>query len=54
MAIPTFSNSELLATKLRALLQRKKGRDLIDLSNALETFGGLDPEKARTLSRGTT
>jgi predicted nucleotidyltransferase component of viral defense system len=47
--IPTFSNEELLATKLRALLQRKKGRDLIDLSNALETFDELDPEKIVTL-----
>jgi predicted nucleotidyltransferase component of viral defense system len=47
--IPTFSNEELLATKVRALLQRKKGRDLIDLSNALETFGGLDPEKTVSL-----
>lgn len=43
--IPTFSNEELLATKLRALLQRRKGRDLIDLSHALNTFDGLDVEK---------
>jgi predicted nucleotidyltransferase component of viral defense system len=43
--IPTFSNEELLATKLRALLQRKKGRDLIDLSHSLETFDGLDVGK---------
>jgi hypothetical protein len=28
--IPTFSREELLATKLRALLQRNKGRDLLD------------------------
>ena len=40
--IPTFSNEELLATKLRALLQRNKGRDLLDLSHSLETFAGLD------------
>lgn len=26
--IPTFSREEMLATKLRALLQRDKGRDL--------------------------
>ena len=35
-AIPTFSIEEMLATKLRALLQRNKGRDLVDLSHALE------------------
>ena len=29
--IPTFEPSELLATKLRALYQRSKGRDLFDL-----------------------
>jgi predicted nucleotidyltransferase component of viral defense system len=29
--IPTFQPSELLATKLRALYQRSKGRDLFDL-----------------------
>lgn len=40
--IPTFSNEELLATKLRALLQRNKGRDLIDLSHALEIFPKLN------------
>lgn len=40
--IPTFSREEMLATKLRALLQRDKGRDLYDLAHALETFDGLD------------
>ena len=40
--IPTFSNEELLATKLRALLQRDKGRDLVDLSHALITFPDLN------------
>lgn len=40
--IATFSREELLATKLRALLQRDKGRDLLDLANALETFHGLN------------
>jgi hypothetical protein len=34
--IPTFSTEKVLATKLRALLQRNKGRDLVDLSHALE------------------
>ena len=40
--LPTFSREELLATKLRALLQRNKGRDLLDLFEALETFEALD------------
>ena len=33
--IRTFELDELLATKLRALYQRKKGRDLFDLMVAL-------------------
>lgn len=33
--VPVFSLDELLATKLRALYQRKKGRDLFDLWYAL-------------------
>jgi predicted nucleotidyltransferase component of viral defense system len=41
-SVPTFSRAEILATKLRALLQRNKGRDLFDLSHALEVFEGLD------------
>jgi hypothetical protein len=32
----------LLATKLRALLQRNKGRDLIDLSDSLQVFENLN------------
>ena len=43
--IPTFSNEELLATKLRALLQRNKGRDLVDLAHALDVFPKLDRQK---------
>lgn len=39
----------MLATKLRALLQRKKGRDLIDLSHALKTFDALDVQKVVNL-----
>lgn len=35
--ITTFTLDELLATKLRALYQRKKGRDLFDLATALES-----------------
>ena len=41
-AISTFSREEMLATKLRALLQRDRGRDLYDLAHALEVFEGLD------------
>ncbi len=40
--VPTFSREEMLATKLRALLQRDKGRDLYDLAHALGVFEGLD------------
>lgn len=47
--IATFSNEELLATKLRALLQRDKGRDLYDLAHALEVFEDLDVEKVVVL-----
>ena len=41
-AISTFSREEMLATKLRALLQRDRGRDLYDLAHALEVFENLD------------
>jgi len=41
-AIPTYSREEMLATKMRALLQRDKGRDLFDLSHALAVFDELD------------
>ena len=44
-AIATFSREEMLATKLRALLQRDKGRDLHDLGHALEVFEGLDVDR---------
>ncbi len=44
-SVPTFSREEMLATKLRALLQREKGRDLYDLAHGLETFEGLNVEK---------
>ena len=40
-AISTFSREEMLATKLRALLQRDRGRDLYDLAHALAVFEGL-------------
>jgi predicted nucleotidyltransferase component of viral defense system len=42
--INTFKLEELLATKVRALYQRKKGRDLFDLWLGL-TEGGADPAK---------
>ena len=41
-SVTTFSLDELLGTKLRALYQRKKGRDLFDLWLALES--GLEPK----------
>jgi predicted nucleotidyltransferase component of viral defense system len=44
--IPTFSREEMLATKLRALLQRSKGRDLFDLDHALTVFEGLNAARA--------
>jgi predicted nucleotidyltransferase component of viral defense system len=40
--INTFAVNELLATKLRALYQRRKGRDLFDVWLALDT-GIIDP-----------
>lgn len=43
--LPSFSNEEMIATKLRALLQRDKGRDLFDLSHALSVFNDLDVER---------
>lgn len=49
VAIPTFSREEMLATKLRALLQRDKGRDLFDLAQALASFGALDDARVVTL-----
>lgn len=44
--IPTFSIEEVLATKIRALLQRNKGRDLIDLAHALQIFPKLNAQRA--------
>ena len=42
--IVTYALDELPATKLRALYQRRKGRDLFDLAVALEETA-LDPER---------
>lgn len=43
--IPLYSIEELLGTKLRALYQRKKGRDLFDLFIAQQEFPDLDYNK---------
>lgn len=43
--ILTYEIEELLGTKLRALYQRKKGRDLYDMSMALRHFESIDPAK---------
>lgn len=43
--LTTYVLEELLGTKLRALYQRKKGRDLFDLSIALKQFPLLDVDK---------
>ncbi|MCY4379856.1 MAG: nucleotidyl transferase AbiEii/AbiGii toxin family protein [Candidatus Dadabacteria bacterium] len=42
--IITYSLEELLGTKLRALYQRKKGRDLFDLALALDSTS-IDPDR---------
>lgn len=44
-SVATFSREELLATKLRALLQRNKGRDLFDLAHAVDVFQGLKADR---------
>ena len=44
-AVSTFSREEMLATKLRALLQRDRGRDLYDLAHALEVFERLEIDR---------
>lgn len=44
--IPTFSTEEVLSTKLRALLQRDKGRDLVDLAHALDVFPALKAQRS--------
>jgi predicted nucleotidyltransferase component of viral defense system len=43
--ITTYQLEELLGTKLRALYQRRKGRDLFDLYKVLSTHCELDTEK---------
>lgn len=43
--VSTYSIEEMLATKLRALLQRAKGRDLYDAVMVLEQFENLDIDR---------
>jgi predicted nucleotidyltransferase component of viral defense system len=43
--ITTYEFEELLGTKLRALYQRRKGRDLYDLYKAISIHPNLDTEK---------
>lgn len=43
--ITTFHVEEIMGTKLRALYQRRKGRDLYDFAKAFEHFNGLDDAK---------
>ncbi len=43
--LTTFALEELLGTKLRALYQWKKGRDLFDVAHAPESSTGLDADK---------
>ena len=40
--LTTYKLEELLGTKLRALYQRRKGRDLLDMHAALTRIGNLD------------
>jgi predicted nucleotidyltransferase component of viral defense system len=46
--VTTFSLNELLATKMRALFQRRKGRDLFDLWRGLERPAA-DPQRIATI-----
>jgi hypothetical protein len=46
--IATFSKEEILSTKLRALLQRDKGRDLFDLAYAVVLFDDLNVPRVVT------
>lgn len=45
-SIRTYSLEELLGTKLRALYQRKQGRDLFDLALAMQRRPHLDVQKS--------
>lgn len=43
--IHSYELNELLGTKMRALYQRKQGRDLFDLAIALKDENNVDPER---------
>ncbi len=43
--VPTYSPEEMLSSKLRALLQRNKGRDLFDVAYGLTAFENLDLDR---------
>ncbi len=45
VAVRTYELEELLGTKLRALFQRRKGRDLLDLDYCLNEFPNLNVGK---------
>lgn len=49
--VATFAVEELMGTKLRALYQRRKGRDLFDLWHVLVTLAPDDELIARTMER---
>ena len=51
--IPTFSTEEVLSTKLRALLQRNKGRDLVDLRTPLKSSRSSTRKEPSTCSAST-
>ncbi len=49
--VSTFALEELMATKLRALYQRRKGRDLFDLWYVLSTLQVDDEQIVQTMTR---
>ena len=53
VAVPTFHLDELLGTKLRALYQRRKGRDLFDLYR-VGSGGGVDLDRVIEAFRAYT
>lgn len=51
-AVSTYKLEELMATKLRALYQRKKGRDLFDIWLTLQQYPKLDAQKVVKCFKG--
>lgn len=47
--VVTFANEEMLATKLRALLQRDKGRDMFDIAHGLSVMEPARPHRIAKL-----